>query len=287
MKAVYKRELKGFFTNMTGYVITAGILLFAGIYTIVNNFLYGHPNFEYSLSAMGLIFLIAGVFLTMGSFSAERRRKTDQLLFTSPTPAPRVVMGKFFAMLTVYAAPILIMCIYPIILSAYGEVNFPSAYSAVFTLFMLSAAIIGIGMFISSLTENIIVSAAASLGVMLIIFFFSPIASVIPATASASLVAFTLTILLAAVIVYAMTHSAAVSAIVFIVLEAVLVIVYCADGTALEGVFPALLQSVALFSRFSAVTEGIFDLTTIVMYLVTAVFFCFLTCESLEKRRWS
>ncbi len=287
MRAVYKKELKGYFTNMTGYVITAGILLFAGIFTIANNFIYGYPKFEYAVSPMGLIYLLAGVFLTMGSFSSERRRKTDQLLFTSPASVSGIVMGKFFAMFTVFAIPTLIMCAYPLILSLYGTVSFVSAYSAIFTLLMLSAAVTAIGMFISSLTENIIISAAASLGTLLLIYFFESLASLIPATASASFIAFALAIILAALIVYAMTHSAAVSAIVLIVLEAALVILHVVDGTLLEGVFPALLQSLALFSRFSAVTEGMFDLTAVVLFATIAALFCFLTRESLEKRRWS
>lgn len=287
MKAVYKRELRSYFENMTGFVITAGILLFLGIYTVANNLIYGAANFEYALSGMGLIFLFAAVFLTMGSFSTERRRKTDQLLLTSPASLAGIVTGKYLAMVTVFAIPFVIMCFYPLILSIYGDVGFKAAYAAIFTLFMLACAITAIGMFISSLTENIIISAAVSLGVMLIIYFFEAIAGLLSASSSASLIAFIILALIIAAVVYAMTHSVSVSAIVFVVLGAAVAVVYGINSTLFEGLFAKLLSSVALFTRFDSVTSGMFDITAVIFYITTAVLFCFLTKESMEKRRWS
>lgn len=287
MKAVYKRELKSSFDNMTGYVIAALILLFMGIYTLVNNFIYGAANFEYAVSSMGLIYLFAAVFITMGSFSTERRRKTDQLLFTSPASLSGIVAGKYFAMLTVFALPTVIICIYPLILSLYGDVNFAAAYAAIFSLFMLGAAITAIGMFVSSLTENIIISAAVSLGTLLVIYFFDSIASIIPVSPGASLVAFLLLSILIAIIIYAMTKSLPLSLIVLVVLVLGITAVYLVNDSLFNGLFPALVSKLALFSRFSGMTTGLFDLTVIILYISTAVLFSFLTKGNLEKRRWS
>ena len=64
-------------------------------------------------------------------------------------------------------------------------------------------------------------------------------------------------------------------------------IVYGINSTLFEGLFAKLLSSVALFTRFDSITSGMFDITAVILYITTAVLFCFLTKESMEKRRWS
>ena len=80
MSAVYRRELRAYFTGMTAYVFIAFLLLFAGIYTMAYNLSNAYPNFEYVLQSMSIIFLIAIPILTMRVIAEERRQKTDQLL---------------------------------------------------------------------------------------------------------------------------------------------------------------------------------------------------------------
>lgn len=64
-------------------------------------------------------------------------------------------------------------------------------------------------------------------------------------------------------------------------------IVYLADATLFEGLFPALLDQLALFSRVGKFTSDVLDVTGIVYYLSVAVLFNLLTVQSIEKRRWS
>ena len=75
----------------------------------------------------------------------------------------RVVMGKYLALLVVFAVPMLIVCIYPIVLSAFGNVYLPAAYSAIFGFYLLGASLLAIGMFISSITESQAVAAGCAL----------------------------------------------------------------------------------------------------------------------------
>ena len=187
MKAIYKRELKGLFSNMTGYVFIAFILLMAGIYSIALNFTYGYPNFEYALSNMSFIFILVVPILTMRIFSEEKHNRTDQLLYYLPVKVPSIVLGKYLAMLTVYAIPTVFMMLYPVILSMFGTVNFKSAYSAQLGFFFLGAALIAIGMFVSSLTESQIISCVVSLGAILLSYLMTSITGLLPTTASGSL----------------------------------------------------------------------------------------------------
>ena len=84
MKSVVKYELLSYFTNIPGYVFGAFILLFAGIYTTVNNLKAGSMNFEYVLQGMSFIFLIAVPVLTMRVLAEERSQRTDTLLYSLP-----------------------------------------------------------------------------------------------------------------------------------------------------------------------------------------------------------
>ena len=97
MTAIYKRELKSYFTGISGYIFIAFLLLMVGIYAAVINFHYTQPNFESVLGSVGLVFLLIVPILTMRTFSEDYKQKTDQLLFTAPVRLSGIVMGKFFA----------------------------------------------------------------------------------------------------------------------------------------------------------------------------------------------
>lgn len=120
MMAIYKRELKSYFQSMIGYAFIAFLMLFTGIYFTAYNLNYGYPYFSYALSATMFIFLVAVPVLTMKCFAEERKSKTDQLLLTSPVSVIEIVLGKYFAMVTVFLVPVLLSCIYPLIIKAQG-----------------------------------------------------------------------------------------------------------------------------------------------------------------------
>lgn len=287
MIAVYKRELKSYFTSVSGYIFIAFILLFTGIFAMVVNFRSRIPLFEYTLGNMNFVYLIIIPILTMRVISEERRQKTDQLLYSLPLEMSKVVWGKYFAMLTVLIIPIIVICIYPLFLSFYGATNIITAYSAIFAFFLLGAALIAIGLFLSSLTDNQIVAAVLSFGVTLLFYLMSALADFVPSTAFGSFAGFTVVILLLGLVVYFMTKDKTAAIGSAVVLEAVLVAIYFIKSTILEGVFKNLLGSLSVFSRLNPFINGIFDLTAIVYYLTIILLFVFFTIQSMEKRRWS
>lgn len=154
MRAVFRHELSSYFTGVTGYVFSAFLLLFTGIYTMVYNLQSASVHFEYVLGSMSFVFLIIVPILTMRVLAEERRQKTDQLLYSLPLTMTQVVLGKFAAMLVVFAVPMAVICLYPVVLSAYGNVYLPAAYGAIVGFFFLGMALLAIGMYISSVTES-------------------------------------------------------------------------------------------------------------------------------------
>ena len=105
MTAVYKRELRSYFTSMVGYVFIAILIFFVGIYFMAYNLFGGYPSFGYVLLSCTIIFMVAVPILTMRSMAEDRRGKTDQLLLTSPVSLTGIVLGKYLAMVTVLARP--------------------------------------------------------------------------------------------------------------------------------------------------------------------------------------
>ncbi len=288
MKAIYKRELKGLFSNMTGYVFIAFILLMAGIYSIALNFTYGYPNFEYALSNMSFIFILVVPILTMRIFSEEKHNRTDQLLYYLPVKVPSIVLGKYLAMLTVYAIPTVFMMLYPVILSMFGTVNFKSAYSAQLGFFFLGAALIAIGMFVSSLTESQIISCVVSLGAILLSYLMTSITGLLPTTASGSLFCYILLFIAIALIIYFVTKNYFIAAVLAFLGTVGVSVIYFTDSSLLENSFPSLLNNLALFDVFyNNFVNGMLDMTAIIYYFTIVFVFSFLTVQTVEKKRWS
>ena len=154
MTAIYKRELKSYLTSMVGYLFIFFILVLTGIYFSAYQLSAAYPKFEYTLSAVTFVFLIGVPILTMRVLAEERKQKTDQLLLTAPVSVGNIVIGKYLALVTVYAIPILVMCTYPLIMSKFGTVAFGSAYTAILGFFLLGCANIAIGVFMSALDRK-------------------------------------------------------------------------------------------------------------------------------------
>ena len=287
MKAVFRRELSSYFTGLSGYVFGAFLLLFAGIYTMAYNIKNALSNFEYVLSGMSFIFLIIVPILTMRVLAEEKRQKTDQLLYSLPLTMTQVVMGKYAAMLVMLLVPLAIISIYPLILSAYGNVNLAAAYGALTGFFFLGAALLAVGTFVSSLTESQAVAAGLCFVVLLVNYFLSSLASFLSTTAFASFAAFAVCIALLALIFWRMTKSGFGASVIFIALEAVLFALYTFRKDSFGGLFPTLLQRLSLFARFEQFVNGVFDITAIVFYISVIGVFLFISVQSMEKRRWS
>ena len=162
MTAIYKRELKSYLTSMVGYLFIFFILVLTGIYFSAYQLSSAYPKFEYTLSAITFAFLIGVPILTMRVLAEERKQKTDQLLLTAPVSVSGIVIGKYLALVTVFAVPMAVMCTYPLIMSRFGTVEFASAYTAVLGFFLLGCANIAIGVFMSALTESQVIAAVLS-----------------------------------------------------------------------------------------------------------------------------
>ena len=135
----------------------------------------------------------------MRVLAEERKQKTDQLLLTSPVSVGGIVIGKYLALVTVYAIPMAVMCTYPLIMSRFGTVEFASAYTAVLGFFLLGCANIAIGVFMSALTESQVIAAVLTFVLLFAFYMMNGISSFFSQTSMSTCVAFGLLILAAAI----------------------------------------------------------------------------------------
>ena len=287
MKAIYLKELKGYFHSFLGYLFCAFILLMIGVFTMAMCLQGGYPNFEYVLNNMMVILLIAVPLLSMRIFAQERKEKTEILLYSLPVSMTRIVLGKYFAMLTVMAIPTVIMSFYPLVLSAYGNVNLLSAYGAILGFYLLCAALAAVGMFISSVCENQIIAAVITILALLLNYFLESLSAYVGSSALGALLCFTVIIAALSFFVYAYTKNSFVALICAFVLEATVLLLYIIMPDTVSTLIPGILSSLSLFTVYYDFVRGIFDLAAIAYLLGAAVIFTFITVQSLEKRRWS
>lgn len=287
MIAVFKRELNAYFKGIMGYLAAAFLLVFAGIYTMAYNLSGYYANFEYVVSSIGFIYLIAVPVLTMRSVAEEKRSKTDQLLYSLPISMTDVILGKYLAMLLVLLVPVAIIGVYPLILSQFGNVSLKMAYGSLAAYFMLGASLLSIGLFISSVTESQVASAVITLVVMLFLYFMSSLASFVSTTAEASMIALLICVILFALSVLLLTRNVLISIFTVGVGGLSVYLFYSADRTAFYGLFPKMMESLSVFDRFDTFIGGVFDLTAIVYYLSIIAVFLFMSVQAMEKRRWS
>ena len=171
MIAIWKHELRGYFHSLTAYVFGAFLLLVVGLGAMLYNLQAAVSNFEFVLSFSSLVFVVIVPILTMRVIAEERRQKTDQLLYALPITTAQVILGKYLALLAVYLAPLGIISFYPLIFAQFGEVYLPTAYGSILAFFLLGAALMALGVFLSSLTDNQGFAAGISVAVILFNYY--------------------------------------------------------------------------------------------------------------------
>ena len=287
MSAVFRHELRSHFHGITAYLFMAFVLVFIGIYTTLYCFKAYVTNFEYALGAGCFIFFICIPILTMKAIAEERKQKTDQLLYSLPLSMTKVVLGKYLAMVVIFTIPMLIVCLYPLILHQYGNVNLAEAYGSILAFWFMGCAFIAVGMFMSSVTENQAIAAGFCFVVIIINYFLGTFANYVNTSAKSSFYAVSVCIVLLAVIWWIITRNELLAAIIGAALMAVNVVLFKTKSVLFEGFFPRLLKKLSLYERFYVTIDGMIDLTALVFFITIGGVFIYLTVQSLEKRRYS
>ena len=236
MLAIFKREFKSYFQNVIGWLFVAALLAVYGLYFYVYNLKNGYPYISYDLKGIGFIMMIAVPILTMRSLSDEKKTKTDQLMLTSPVSVGKIVAGKYFAMAAVYTIDIALFALSPLVLSIYGKVALSEAYVALFGYWLYGLSCIAVGLFISSISESVIISAILTFAALFLSYMMQSITGLISSS-----------------------------------------------GNLLTKV----LNCFDLYTPFENFVSGCFSVTSAAYYVTVILLLCFLTTQSIQKRRWA
>lgn len=186
MKAIYKREMFAYFTSPVGYIVLAFALCISGYLFVTANLQFATTGMFKFFSMLSLVLILLVPLMTMHLWSEERKNKTDQLLLTSSVPVSSIIIAKYFACLTLFAINIVIMLVYPFVMSLYGTVVWSNIYILYLGYFLLGAALFSVGLFVSTLTESQIVSALVSFAITLFLILANMLASKINVSAISS-----------------------------------------------------------------------------------------------------
>lgn len=287
MSAVFRHELRSYFHSLTAYVFGAFLLAVVGLGSVLYNLQAAVSNFEFVLSFASIIFVVIVPILTMRTLAEERRQRTDQLLYSLPITTTQVVLGKYLALLVVYLIPLAVISLYPLLFSQFGDVYLPTSYGSLFAFFMMGAALLAVGMFLSSLTDNQGFAAGIGIAAILLNYYSVSLAEYTSSTAMGSLIALYVIALLLGVVIHNLTRNENLAYGVTLVLIAALSVAYFVNSSAFEGLLPDIMTKLSLFRQFNSFVNGAFDLTAIVYYVSVMGFFLFLSVQSMEKRRYN
>ena len=288
MIAIYKREFRAYYHSMIGWVFTAAMLVVVGIYFMAFNMYQGYVYFSYSLaSASNMLMLLVPV-LTMRSMSEERASRTDQLLLTAPVSVGGIVVGKFLATMTVFAAPLILLSVCPLIIRSYGNSALLADYGSMLAFLLLGGVMISIGMFISSLTESQLIAAVGTFAALLIMNLWDGLVSFLPDSASGSLMSITVILGLVCLALHALSGNWTITCGTAVLGGAALAGVWFYDSTLFENLLPNTLAKFSLLTAFRTfANDHVFDLTGLILYISLTALLLFLSAQVIQKRRWS
>ena len=172
MWAIFKKELKTYFLSPIGYITIGIFMLMYSIFFYLTTITYGSlylGDLYYATARYGLLLMIP--LLTMRMFSEERKNGTEQLLLTSPRSVTSIVLGKFLAAVAIILITMLFSIVYAVIISFFGNVAIPTLIVTMLGFLLVAMAAISIGMLASSITENQIISAILTIGILVAPWF--------------------------------------------------------------------------------------------------------------------
>ncbi len=182
MSAIYKRDLRAYFTSPVGYVFIAAFVFVMNLVFYVMNMLTSQNRLTACYGIMFYALVVLAPVLTMRTFSEDYKQRTDQLLLTAPVKPVAIVMGKFLAAYTVFVISLLLLLVQVIIISAVSTPNGAIIFGNYIALLSAGAVFIAIGCFVSSLTENQLVANIATLAINVFLFLMDYAYSLIQLT---------------------------------------------------------------------------------------------------------
>ncbi len=266
MGAIYKKELKSCLSGMWGAVAAAVMLLIWGLMFRYYNLYNGALTYHYAVSGSTLMFYIVVPILSMRVFSEEKRLGTERLLLTSPVSLAEIVFGKYLALITVFAVPVGVMCLGPLIMTRYGAETLVWDYACILIFFLMGCAYLSVGMFISATTESPVIAAVLSI---LFVFATQMIGSIFPiigASGVTSLIFLIVLTGLCGLLAWFMTGSGTAGVTVFGALTLALLLLFRIRPEWFSGRTTSVLRALDFYTHYEEAAAGSFSVVNILYF---------------------
>lgn len=287
MIAVLKRELTTYFLTPIGYIFMGFFLLISGFFFAAENLFQANPNYNGMLGTITFVFMILVPILTMRLLAEESKQKTDQLLLTSPLRVFEIVLGKYFAAVSVLLLTIAITFIYPIILGFFGTIAIAEIVGGYIGFFLLGSSFISIGLFISSLTENQVIAAVITFSSLLLFWIMDSLHQLLPSNTISGIIFVGLLLLGLIVLIHRCLKNFYLSATIAIIGVLTIIAGYFINKLIYDGLILRFVDWLSLLKRFQPFTCGNISFSPFVFFLSFITFFIFLSIQMIEKRRWN
>jgi ABC-2 type transport system permease protein len=288
MFAVFKRELRAYFSSPIGFVVIGLFLALSGIFFAASNLLGASSEYNSLLSTMAFIFLFLVPILTMRLLTEETRQHTDQMLITSPLSVTAIVVGKYLAAVAVYLITLLVTVAFPVMMSFFALLGLAwwKILGGYIGLFLLGASFIAVGLFFSSLTESQIVAAVATYTALLVMWIIDALSSMVPTGWLYSLGFVAIAAAALALLVWLSTRSILTTAATAVLLGAGIAVVAVLNKSLYEGLLAKVMAWFSLLKRYEDFNLGILGLSPVVYYLSFSAAFVFLAVRMIDRKRW-
>jgi ABC-2 type transport system permease protein len=197
-----------------------------------------------------------------------------------------IVLGKYFAAVAVFLITLIITFLYPLQLSFVGDISVSEISGGYIGIFLLGSAFIAVGLFVSSLTENQVVAAVVTFGLLLLMWILDFLQQGLPVDRFSGLVFAILITMAAAIFLYFTIRNLIVAGAAVVVGGGIIAVLYIAQPAGFDGLIVRVLKWFSLLARYRDFTRGLLKLSSVVYYLSFSAVFIFLTVRSLDARRW-
>jgi gliding motility-associated transport system permease protein len=288
MLAVFKRELRAYFSSPIGFVVIGLFLALSGVFFAAGNLLGASSEYNGLLNTMAFIFLFLVPILTMRLLTEETRQHTDQMLITSPLSVTAIVVGKYLAAVAVYLITLLVTVLYPVMMSFFALLGLAwwKILGGYIGLFLLGASFIAVGLFFSSLTESQIVAAVATYTALLLMWIIDALTQMVPTGWLYGLGFVAVVAAAFELLVWLSTRSIPATAATTVLLAAAIAVAAVLKQSLYEGLIAKVMAWFSLLKRYEDFNLGILGLSPVVYYLSFSAAFVFLTVRMIDRKRW-
>ena len=181
------RQFRSYFNGPVAYIVLCLVMFFLGFFFWETFFLFGRATAREMFSYLSMILTFAVPALTMGLLAEEKRTGTIELLITMPVRDAEVVVGKFLGVLGLFGVLLLLTLPYPICISQLGNPDPGPVAAGYFGILLEGAALLAIGLMVSSWTDNQLVALFVTLAITTTFFLLDKVLQLLPVSAAAVL----------------------------------------------------------------------------------------------------